>query len=416
MIAPLLRNSDNNCHLEECERALVKAKKVNELVLLYQSKGIHKKALDLLLRQADLPSGPLRGPEKTIEYLQKLGPEHIQLIFDYSKWVLKHDCKNGLKIFTSETHGIEALPRGKVLAYIENNAKTLVIQYLEHIIYEWKEPRPEFHNKLIYCYKDAIEPLLREYLESLPESDPRKRAGKEGGECGNLRAKLLSFLELSIHYTPLKLIRHFPQDILYEERALLLGRGGRHEEALAIYIYILKDSEMAEKYCQKQYSSDNDGNKNVYVSLLKLYLKPRELPFLGLANNVFSDFEMVPNTSAALAVLNQHFDKLDISQTLELLPITTPVNEITALLMNVFQDKMQQKRNSLVLKSLLHAEHLQVHEQRIYYQSKKCLMTDERACRVCHKRIGTSAFAMYPNGVVVHYYCCKDRRECPPES
>ena len=42
MIAPLLR-LDNNCHVEECERVLKKAKKYAELVSLYQNKGIHKK-------------------------------------------------------------------------------------------------------------------------------------------------------------------------------------------------------------------------------------------------------------------------------------------------------------------------------------------------------------------------------------
>jgi len=26
-----------------------------------------------------------------------------------------------------------------------------------------------------------------------------------------------------------------------------------------------------------------------------------------------------------------------------------------------------------------------------------------------------SAFARYPNGVIVHYYCCKDETVCPPE-
>ena len=33
----------------------------------------------------------------------------------------------------------------------------------------------------------------------------------------------------------------------YHERALLLGRVGRHEEALAIYIHILKDPKLAEE-------------------------------------------------------------------------------------------------------------------------------------------------------------------------
>ena len=44
MIAPLLR-VDNNCHVEECERVLKRAKKYTELVSLYQNKGIHKKGI-----------------------------------------------------------------------------------------------------------------------------------------------------------------------------------------------------------------------------------------------------------------------------------------------------------------------------------------------------------------------------------
>jgi len=33
----------------------------------------------------------------------------------------------------------------------------------------------------------------------------------------------------------------------YHERALLLGRVGRHEEALAIYIHVLHDVKLAEE-------------------------------------------------------------------------------------------------------------------------------------------------------------------------
>lgn len=34
---------------------------------------------------------------------------------------------------------------------------------------------------------------------------------------------------------------------LLEERALLLGRMGKHEQALLIYVHILKDTRMAEE-------------------------------------------------------------------------------------------------------------------------------------------------------------------------
>lgn len=35
---------------------------------------------------------------------------------------------------------------------------------------------------------------------------------------------------------------------MFEERALLLGKLGQHKEALAIYVYILRDHKMAEEY------------------------------------------------------------------------------------------------------------------------------------------------------------------------
>ena len=33
----------------------------------------------------------------------------------------------------------------------------------------------------------------------------------------------------------------------YEERAILLGRLGRHEQALGIYVHILKDDDLAKR-------------------------------------------------------------------------------------------------------------------------------------------------------------------------
>ncbi|XP_062498908.1 vam6/Vps39-like protein isoform X3 [Corticium candelabrum] len=71
LICPLLSLKDNNCHMKECERVLTRSEKYSELVLLYESKGKHKKALDLLLQQAHNKVGPLRGHESMVKYLQK---------------------------------------------------------------------------------------------------------------------------------------------------------------------------------------------------------------------------------------------------------------------------------------------------------------------------------------------------------
>ena len=416
LIAPLLRLS-NNCHVKECEHALVDKKKFNELVLLYQSKNEHVKALDLLLKQSDIDSSPLKGPNKTIAYLQKLGVSNIQLIFNYSEWVLKKYPEEALTIFTSDTQEIEQLPRDRVLAHLELHAPQIVIKYLEHIIFDWKETKAEFHNRLVNCYKDSIMPLMRDYLFSLRSSEQRKPAGKESGKLGELRARLLFFLEQSTQYQPMKLLRYFPQDVLYEERALLYGREKRHEEALAIYIYILKDHEMAEQYCHRIYNAESctESDRNVFLCLVKMYLKPELLPSLGAPNSVFNNVKLCPNLQAALDLLCKYAKRIEITEALDMLPPQTKLKDISTFLTTVLKDKMQNKRSASVRKSLLYADHLQIYEQKIYYQSTKCEINEERGCRMCHKRIGTSAFARYPNGVIVHYYCFKDRKVCPTE-
>lgn len=72
------------------------------------------------------------------------------------------------------------------------------------------------------------------------------------------------------------------------------------------------------------------------------------------------------------------------------------------------EENAQKKRFNQVLKNLLHAEFLRVQEERILHQQVKCIITEEKVCMVCKKKIGNSAFARYPNGVVVHYFCSKE--------
>lgn len=52
LVASLIRL--NNCHLEESERILKSYRKYGELIILYQTKGQHKRALQLLKSQANV--------------------------------------------------------------------------------------------------------------------------------------------------------------------------------------------------------------------------------------------------------------------------------------------------------------------------------------------------------------------------
>ncbi|XP_055028430.1 vam6/Vps39-like protein [Misgurnus anguillicaudatus] len=413
LVSPLLRLENNHCHIEESEYVLKKAHKYSELIILYEKKGLHQKALQVLLDQSTKANSPLKGHERTVQYLQRLGAENMGIIFEFSPWVLKICPEDGLKIFTEDLNEVETLPRDHVLNFLKEGFKELAIPYLEHIIYVWEETRPEFHNVLIQLYLEKVQGLMKEYLNALPEGVPAVSAGKEEGELGEFRNKLLSFLEISSNYEPERLISDFPFDGLLEERALLLGRMGKHEQALFIYVHILKDTHMAEEYCHSHYQPDSNSHKDVYLSLLRMYLSPPDVHFLGPIKMELC--EPQANLQAALNVLQLHHSKLNTTKAINLLPANTQIGEIKVFLESVLEEKAERKRFYQVMKSLLQAEFLRVQEERIFHQQVKCVITDEKICRVCKKKIGNSAFARYPNGVVVHYFCCKDRNTCPSE-
>ncbi|KAM8921627.1 vam6/Vps39-like protein [Pelodytes ibericus] len=408
LVAPLLRLENNHSHIEESELVLKKAQRYSELIILYEKKGLHEKALQVLVDQSKKANSPLKGHERTVQYLQRLGEENLKLIFEYCIWVLRDYPEDGLKIFTEDLPEVESLPRSLVLTFLLENFNHLAVSYLEHIILTWDEQGPDFHNCLIKLYCEKVQSLMQA-LSKDPASNEdsvaeSRRAEEE--ELVDLRNKLLNFLEISNAYQPERLISIFPFDGLLEERALLLGRMGKHEQALFIYVHILKDTNMAEQYCHKHYDAKKDGSKDVYLSLIRMYLCPPDVHCLGPIKIKLE--EPTANIKAALTVLEQHHGKLDTTKAINLLPANTQIKDIQIFLEKVLEENAQKKRYNQVLKNLLQAEFLRVQEEHISYQQVKCVITEEKICSVCKKKIGNSAFARYPNAVVVHYFCAKD--------
>ena len=149
LVAPLLRLKDNNCHLEEAERVLKKSQKFTELIIFYNTRKLHRKALELLSQHSSKAESPLYGHSRTVTYLQNLEAEHIELILEFSLWVIIASPEDGLNIFTEDSWTVENFPRGRILEWLLRNARQLVIPYLEHLIHVWDETNSLFHNSLL---------------------------------------------------------------------------------------------------------------------------------------------------------------------------------------------------------------------------------------------------------------------------
>lgn len=161
----------NHCHLEESEKTLQQYEKYVELIILYQTKGHHKKALQLLQSQAEVPSSSLFGHERTIQYLQHLNNDHRQLIFEFASYVIEKNPEEGLRIFTEDIPEEDSLHRAEVLDYLLKNHKILVTPYLEHIIFVWNETKALFHNILIQQYREMYNELRADIKNTPTGSD-----------------------------------------------------------------------------------------------------------------------------------------------------------------------------------------------------------------------------------------------------
>ena len=151
----------NFCDPKVVKEKLLENGRYNDLVDFFYGKKLHRDALELLKRfgqeQEDVATVPqLRGPGRTVAYLQNLPPEMVDLILEYAEWPLRADPEVGMEVFLADTENAETLPRDRVIRFLQNIDSRLAVRYLEHIIHELNDSTPEFHQRLISLYLDRL--------------------------------------------------------------------------------------------------------------------------------------------------------------------------------------------------------------------------------------------------------------------
>lgn len=416
LVASLLRLPDNHCKLQVTEKALIKYHKYNELIILYQSRGLHRKALDLLKNH--FQDSPMNGYEKTVQYLQHLGQDHLEIVCEYARWVLQAEPELGIKIFTADLPETEQLDRNLVLEFLRHNAPQMEIPYLEHLIHFWNDKTSFFHTTLLLRYRQKVAPLLADYLQSIGDEVPCP-AGQEPGELGELRRKLLDFLEISDHYTTQGLPTLLLNEGLCEERAIVVGKLGQHEEALSIFIYVLNNPKRAEEYCLSVYQKKLPNSKDIFLLLLKLYLHPpssfssaqlkRKMSISSSQQFSNDSSSQVMFSSKIVRLLNEHGDKIDPLKAISELPDDFDLFHLKDYLNATFKRKLQESHEKEMFRQLIMSKFYQVQKTWIQLQqANKIVIDDSTVCQICNRKIGRSAFVRFPNLDLVHY-SCKDR-------
>lgn len=407
LVTPLLRRENTYFHLDTCERLLKQQGKLNELLILYEKRNLHERALDLLNDELGKHNSKLNSIDHLIKYLKKLGNKFLDLIFKYSKSILeRNDYSIGLQVFVSNTELLERknlsdiqpgdnhqddeddqilreLNRERICEFLQKQIEPkelgsdLLFKYVEYCVYVWQDASENINNLLIQIYKDCLAQI----------EDKTSEAYK------SLKDKLIKFLKNTSNYKINFALGKF--DVNTEERAILYGKIGEHEEALNIYVNILNDVAKAELYCKHVYLNPSYKNtKNVYYQLLKMYL-----------NNESDDIRI----QCSIDLLNKHSNKIANCHTLEMLPSDSiKCQNLTNFFEIMLKKLCKQQRYYQLLKHLTFQLNLQVHELRIVKQQTKFVINEEKICVICNKRLGRSAYVRYPDGKIIHYGCCKD--------
>ncbi|KIY43844.1 hypothetical protein FISHEDRAFT_67630 [Fistulina hepatica ATCC 64428] len=370
LLGPLCRRP-NWCEVSEVEEELRARKKFGELRDLYNGKKMHAQALNLL-RQLSEEEDDLRDKlQPSISYLQRLGPEYLPLIFEHATWIFEADRDMAFEIFTSED--VE-LPRKSVADFLEGIGLDICAQYIEFLIEERKEESPVFHNRLAQLYLDMT-------------LAAKKRGEAEAGIHAYQR--FLEFIDTTAHYQVDVLYALISSEELYEARAILLGRLGRHDQALSLYVYRLQDYKKAEEYCKRIYVPEGKTS-GIFLTLLRIYLRPtdRSLPYL---------------LGPALDLVSRHGPRLDPIQTLELLPPLVTAKDVRTFLAASLRSPVMDSR---IIRHISKARNEEISHKLVYAQTKRVKITDTRICPNCHKRIGNGVIAVHvPRGEVTHYHC-----------
>ena len=257
-LAGALFRLPNFCDTNVVKEKLLESRRYNDLIDFLFGKRLHSEALDILRKlgqssDGDDTAAPLRGPQRTVGYLQSLPPEEIDVVLRYAEWPVRENPDLGMEIFLADTQNAETLPRARVLDFLEKIDQNLAVKYLVHIIDELDDSTPEFHQRLLEIYLNGLK--SNKFL-----TDQEKTAWKEN---------FLEFLRNSQHYEAWTLLRRMSSDGMliaqfsrnfaqlltffedpdfYEARAIVLGKMKEHRRALDIYVNKLNNFEKAEEY------------------------------------------------------------------------------------------------------------------------------------------------------------------------
>lgn len=400
-------------NFQECENFLKsKGDKAKvPLAMFYEASGRKEEALKIF---RDQTSSDVKTREdfarQTVRILLKVSDR--QIVFTYSEWVLLAFPNIGLEIFTS----IEAqhnIPHDVVLDHLnkyKSDQISLVEQYLKWIVEVKKVETERYHTRLALCYIEKLFAMLPKGSkdETLP-------ANVNNSTFNRYKADLKKILESSAHYNSKLILDEIVNTWMVEAEVLLLGKEGKHSQALSILIN--KDNFLeAEKYCTTQGSNLLAALLKVYIDKALDYERKIDPSDQNKSENIANAQKFKRSAFELLKKYSTHPD-LDPLSVMDIIPenwsLSDKEGSLQLYLHVALSHSLHKSRVAKIVRHLSDMELIQTECEWTEYRKAFVRITAEKLCDVCKKKIGDRPFGVYPNGKVVHQKCMTAPNICP---
>jgi Vam6/Vps39-like protein vacuolar protein sorting-associated protein 39 len=121
-----------------------------------------------------------------------------------------------------------------------------------------------------------------------------------------------------------------------------------------------------------------------------------------------------PSLEPALDLLSKHGSRLPAASTLSLIPDDLPVSKLEAYFQGRIRSATSVVNESKIEAGLRASEYVSTQALLLLGdgvargqggRNRRVIVTDERLCGVCHKRLGNSVISVLADNSVVHYGC-----------
>jgi hypothetical protein len=400
----MLREATQSIDLLKASPAISSANKANKhlefieaAIWLMRASGRHERAFEILekkLRSGEGGWSAIKYESYAATHLSELwahaGGRELVLTFPATLRLLENNPPLGLSVFTA-THPHNADHWKKMLARDDplTQHPSKVVELLKSIKPLVKEDEPTKYDNVplplntgralaVIYLESAIgihtgRPTQKDAFDFLPtdqavddltaglhdelsflllEGIITERGDNDGGEDTPLgkiyRSKLRQLLRWPLaKVRSERLLASLPSSFL-EEQALLLGRLGRHEDALRILYVECKSLDLALAYCDARHEHKQPRDGCAYLPLIRVALEA----------------DPDPTQSSAIQVLAMRSNAIDRAAALRLLPKSVPVSAVARpFLIPALVDSESEIRRLTVTSALLRGKYLSLKQK-----------------------------------------------------